>query len=233
MTDIFLDIETVPSQRPEVKEWIAETISHPKQMKKAETIERWEQEDKPDAIEKTWRDTSFDGGFGEIISIGYAFNDMPEKCLIRKLEESEKNLSETFFKIIDEQTHFKHNYRFIGHDILRFDLRFIFQRCLVLGIKPTLILPYLDAKDPNKVFDTGRFWCGYFNKNDYVKLDKLCRIFGIKSSKEGGMDGSKVWDLVRDGEYEKVAEYNKKDIRATRELFYKMTGGKNNGGSII
>ena len=69
-------------------------------MKKAETIKEWNEGTgkyvgvKDAAIEKAYRDTSFDGGKGEIISIAWAIEDeeiqsisrgldLPETCIIR------------------------------------------------------------------------------------------------------------------------------------------------------
>ena len=47
MMKIYLDIETIPGQSPELKTEIAATIKPPGSMKKAETIARWEAEEKP------------------------------------------------------------------------------------------------------------------------------------------------------------------------------------------
>ena len=47
--NIYLDIETIPGQRQGLKDEIGKTITHPGSMKKAETIAKWEAEQKPEA----------------------------------------------------------------------------------------------------------------------------------------------------------------------------------------
>ena len=50
-------------------------------------------------------------------------------------------------------------------------------------------------------------------------LDFVCRKLGIKSSKEEGVDGSKIKELFHKGEYEKIAEYNLRDTLAINAVF--------------
>ena len=76
--NVFLDIETIPEQPEEsVKTEIAKTIEAPAQMKKAETIAEWHNGAgkyagvKDAAIEKAYRDTSFDGAKGEICTMSW------------------------------------------------------------------------------------------------------------------------------------------------------------------
>lgn len=49
-------------------------------------------------------------------------------------------------------------------------------------------------------------------------LDWYCRRFGIESSKQDGMDGSKVWPMFQEGRYAEIIEYCKRDVLATAEL---------------
>jgi len=55
-----------------------------------------------------------------------------------------------------------------------------------------------------------------------IKLEKLCKALSVPSPK-GGIDGSMVWDFVRNGKIEEVAEYCKRDIVATRKVHQIMT----------
>ncbi len=45
-----------------------------------------------------------------------------------------------------------------------------------------------------------------------------CRVFNIKSPKEGGITGSDVKDLYREGRYIDIARYCAGDLKATAEL---------------
>jgi len=108
---------------------------------------------------------------------------------------------------------------FIGHNIFNFDLRFIFQRMLINRIKPHQSLIYaLNSKyDHERVFDIMIFWGGY-SRDGWTSLDKMCKAFGIESSKTEDMDGSKVWDFIKAGDYIKVLDYNKRDVDRIRQL---------------
>ncbi len=120
---------------------IAETIKAPAQMKKAETIAAWHAgEDKyagekDRLIEEAYRKTSFDGAKGEIISIAWAVEDEPVCSYSRTLNQSEAEMIcgfyDSLYKSLDGRPPF-----FIGHYISGFDLKFLFQRCVILGVKP-------------------------------------------------------------------------------------------------
>ena len=50
-------------------------------------------------------------------------------------------------------------------------------------------------------------------------LDFCAKAFGIKSSKEEGIDGSMVSDLYKEGRYLDVARYCHRDLMTTKELY--------------
>ena len=60
----------------------------------------------------------------------------------------------------------------IGHNIVSFDLRFLWQRCLVLGIRPPVPLP-LEGRD-GIVTDTMIEWAGRFARDRWPSLEDLC-----------------------------------------------------------
>ena len=211
----FLDIETIPDQSENALERIAETIKHPAQMKVPATIEKWEKEKKPEAIEKAWRDTSFDGGFGEVISVSFAIADCEIESFYRGLDEPESDLLSNAFEAIRNANPRVKPF-FIGHNI-PFDLRFLFRRAVVLGINPGFDLPFA-GRHGQQFFDNAVAWCGY---KDYIKQDTLCKVLGIKG-KPDDIDGSKVWDFVKAGKVERVAEYNRDDVDKVRQIYNKL-----------
>ena len=105
----------------------------------------------------------------------------------------------------------------IGHNIEAFDMRFMFQRSVIRNVRPTLNLNMSRYSD--NLFDTMTAWAGYQGR---ISLDALCKALGIPSPKNG-IDGSKVWDAVRDGRIDEVATYCAADVDATREAFLRMT----------
>lgn len=223
--NIFLDIETIPSQRPGIKEAIAADIAPPGSMKRAETIELWEREQKPLLIEERWRRTSFEGDRGEVICIGWAVNDRPTQSITRELHEHEGAMLATWFGEIQQTLRDAHGRLpvWIGHNVREFDLRFLFQRAVVLEVPPPFRLPHDVRPGAECVFDTMTAWAGWGGK---VSLDRLCAALGLpqKGSEIGeDIDGSKVWDFVRDGRIDEVAAYCRADVERVRAIHQRLT----------
>jgi hypothetical protein len=219
---ITLDIETCPAQNPAVREEIAATIEPPGNISKAETIAAWHAEKKPIAVEEAWRKTSFDGGLGHICVIGLAIDDFLPVAFYRDdWHASEAAVLREFFGSIDKACAKHPNERpvFIGHNLIEFDLRFIYQRAVVLGVKPSPHIPF-NARPwgDSSVFDTMTAWAGARNR---VSLDKLAKALGAGG--KGDMDGSMVWDAVNEGRIAEVAEYCRDDVAMTRAIYKRMT----------
>jgi hypothetical protein len=107
----------------------------------------------------------------------------------------------------------------VGHNIIGFDLPFIFQRCLVHEIKTR---PFVNLADYNVrgVFDTmHRWWLG---ARRHVSLDDIAWALGLESSKTADVEGSKVFDLYQAGKLELIREYNLNDVRVTRKIYERM-----------
>lgn len=100
---------------------------------------------------------------------------------------------------------------FVAHNT-QFDLRFIWQRAIILGVTPPAWWP-IDAKpwDDTRVHDTMTMWAGHGNR---ISLDRLCRTFNLPG--KSGIDGSKVWDAIAAGRIDEVVEYCDDDVRRLR-----------------
>lgn len=227
---LYLDIETIPSQRPEIKAEIAANITPPGNMSKAETIAKWEIETKPDVIEKKWLETALDGSFGEVISISYQIesevNAFDIEGKIRLLPGNDFELLEWFNNTLNKLwQNLNNDVIFVGFNILNFDLRFLWQRMLINGLKPhTSIFNALNNSKYNsdRYFDIMLYWSG-FSRQDWISQDKLCQAFGIESSKTEDIDGSRVWEYIKAGNYQAVLDYNKRDIEIIRKLHKLLT----------
>ena len=107
----------------------------------------------------------------------------------------------------------------VGHNIIGFDLPFIFQRCLVHEIAAR---PFVNLAEYNVrgVFDTmHRWWLG---AKRHVSLDDVAWALGIESSKTAEVEGSKVFDLYQAGKLDQIREYNLNDVRVTRKIYERM-----------
>lgn len=219
---IVIDIETIPTQREDVREYIAKTVKPPATYKKAESIEAWYKEQGPAAIDEEVSKTGLNGAFGQVVCIGYQLDDMCAPFVMHGLNERE--LLESFSKMLTECIAPSDvlTTTVVGHNASGFDLRFLVQRYIVNGIRPpTVIKRAAEAKpwESEKVYDTMVQWAGVGNR---ISLDKLCLALNIESPK-GEIDGSKVWQYVADGRLSEVADYCKGDVVATRAVFERMT----------
>jgi hypothetical protein len=108
----------------------------------------------------------------------------------------------------------------VGHNILSFDLPFIFQRCLVQGMQ---VRPFVNLGEytVRGVYDTMRqWWLG--DRRSRVSLDDIAWALGIASSKTSEVEGSKVFDLYQAGKLDLIREYNLNDVRVTRKIYERM-----------
>lgn len=250
MIELTIDIETIPDQRPGALDAIlADTLANfkaPSGLTKEQAasdlgltdageikftskdamIARWEKElalhKAAEVAEQTWRKTALDGSRGELAVIGWAFGDEPVNTeYLRPCANSERELLREFFRDLQDHITMKggsyRDVRFIGHNIEAFDLRFLFQRAVINGVKPPVSLT--PSRYSDSLYDTMTVWAGWQNR---ISLDALCRALGIPSPKNG-IDGSQVWDYVRDGKIIEVADYCAGDVTATREAYRRMT----------
>jgi hypothetical protein len=107
----------------------------------------------------------------------------------------------------------------VGHNIIGFDLPFIFQRCLAnnIAVKPFVNLGEYNVRG---VFDTMRGW--WLGGRQRVGLDDVAWALGFESSKTSEVEGSKVFDLYQAGKLAEIREYNLNDVRVTRKVYERM-----------
>jgi 3'-5' exonuclease len=219
----YIDIETIPQQPEiEVKAEIAKTIEAPAQMSKPETIAEWHNGEgkyagvKDAAIEEQYRKTSFDGAKGEICSVSFAVND-GDVVNFNRGNMSEAEILAELFRAIKFQCAGRPPF-FIGQNIGGFDLKFIFQRAVILRANPGFDLCQ-HGRHGQHFYDTMQAWAGYGGR---VSQDNLCKALGIEG-KPDDIDGSKVWDFYKAGKIERIAEYNSDDVVKVREIHKRLT----------
>lgn len=237
--NIYFDIETIPAQierdiaylREESDKEIA-AIKAPSNYKDEVKIAEYISAKRAEveaSFDDRYRKTSFDGAMGQIACISYAVDDAkPSNLYSSNWKDDEAKVISSFYDSIKLHYNPNSNQRpvFIGHNIVGFDLRFLFQRSVMLGIKPPLFVPFKAKPWDDTVFDTMTAWAGVGNR---VSLSKLCKVFGLdaKGSEIGDeIDGSKVWDFVRDGKIEDVAKYCGGDVERTRAIHKRLTFGE-------
>lgn len=219
--NLYLDIETIPSQDPDVHARIAETVTCPRNITKADSIAAWEADKKPALVKEAIAKTSFDGAVGHICCIGWAIDGRVPTSFIAKDVRAEAKILSAFFaeaqRIIAGDATFYTSPTIVGHNVVDFDIRFIWQRAIVLGVR----VPSWFPRDPkpwgNETFDTMTAFAGSHNR---ISMDNLCRALGIDD--KGDVDGSMVAGMWERGDNEAIAEYCRADVERTRAIHRKM-----------
>lgn len=216
---VVIDIETIPTQRDDVRQYIASKVTHPGNISKAETIAKWNEESRPAAVQEAIEKTSLDGAFGQVVCVGIAIDDA-EPVVISSLDECAVLAGlNTALEAI------QHNdlltTTVIGHNVSAFDLRFLLQRYMVNQIKPNAVIVRSAQAKPwesDKVYDTMVQFAGAGNR---ISLDKLCMALGLPG--KGDITGADVWPMVQAGRLNEVAHYCADDVRKTRNAYRRMT----------
>lgn len=211
---ITLDIETIPSQSAEYRAKVASEIKPPATMKKAETIAEWVAIEKENAIDEAVAKTSFDGGRGSIVCLGYAINDGE----IYTLTGDEKTILEHFYQHLTSEREIRDEMVFVGHNINSFDFRFLFQRSIINQVNPPNFIPFNAKSWDERIFDTMTYWAGFGNR---VSLANLCDILGVKS--DNNHTGADVYPMYLDGKIDDIASHCADDVRITREVYKRLT----------
>lgn len=216
MTNLYIDVETIPTQNEQIMKDIRLSIKPPANITKEETKKKWMEEKKPLEVDKAYRKTALNGTLGEIICIGYAINDESVCISGRKVGESEADIIRELFNTLGG---IKGEVQIIGHCVADFDLKFIYHRAVINNVKPPKWFPIKDVKAWSKgIFDTKEQWVGKSSASG--SLDAICKAMGIEG--KGDIDGSKVWDYIKAGKYEEVFKYCGEDVERVRQLYYRM-----------
>lgn len=203
MKKLFLDIETLPAEGANLD--LVKRFWEEGKKKQKFPVKKGEND-----FESFFRNTSFQGELGRILCIAYAVDDQPVECLFG----NEKEILKNFWEIAKDAT------LFIGHNILDFDLRFIYKRSVINGIKPSRELSFARYRS-EPIFDTMKEWEKWASAG--VSLHKLSIVLGVQSPKEEGIDGALVYDYYLQNRSEEIYLYCKRDVSATREVYKKIS----------
>lgn len=219
---LFFDLETLPTEDPEVIAMLAEKIKTPANYSNPGTIAKWEAEEKPKLVADAINKTSFDGTYGRICCVGWAYNERPVQSAIG--DESE--VLQAFFDAIIAAApiyvvggSLNITLSVVGHNMKSFDLRFLWQRATILKISKPPHLPWSATYWDDRVQDTMLMWNPDTSKR--ISLGRLCKTLGVKTPKTD-FDGSMVAEAWARGERGKIAAYCEGDVEATRECWWRM-----------
>ena len=132
---------------------------------------------------------------------------------IEVLQGEETDIIKGFWKIVPDCN------LFVGHNILDFDMRFIYQRSVIHQIKPSRDIPFTRFRNA-PIYDTMQEWSKW--GREHASLDSLSKALGIPSPKEN-LDGSKVYPYYRAGKLPEIVEYCKRDVESVRAVYKRLT----------
>lgn len=200
-----IDIETLPAEEDDYRRY-AEA-----QGRKAED----------------YTSTALNGDVGRLLCVGY-ITDWPDGRVTRgcigwdkgrqRFHGDERRTLEEFW---DMMRGFRPSYdRVVAHCAFDFDLRFIYKRSVVRGVRPSVELSFARYRN-TPVFCTCSEWerWGYGAK---ISLDRLARVLGLPSSKEGGVTGARVFELYEGGEHRAIRDYCLRDVALARAIYRRM-----------
>lgn len=193
MKTIFLDIETVPTERA---------------LQESGLLQPQIQLDEAEIIKKL----SLSAATAKILCICYAV-EPPAGAEVQVLQGEETEIIRSFWNLAADCN------LFVGHNILDFDLRFIYQRSVIHQIKPSRDLPFARFRSA-PIFDTMQEWSKWGRER--ASLDLLSKTFGLPSPKET-LDGSKVYPYYRAGKLQEIVDYCKCDVNAVRQVYRWLT----------
>lgn len=218
MTRLYLDIETIPAQSQDVRDRIAQSVKPPAVMKKAETIEAWERDQKPEAVKEAISRTALNGAYGHICCIGWAIDDEEAQTVSIHHADDEIDILVNFFDLVSKEGRkTRLLMQPVGHNVINFDLRFIWQRSIALGVRAPVWLPRDPKPWGGEAFDTMTAWAG---ARDTISMDNLCAALGLPG--KGDIDGSMIGQMFDEGRFEEIAEYCRADVERTRAIHRKM-----------
>jgi 3'-5' exonuclease len=192
----FMDIETVPTDQS---------------LQENGLLDSQIQLDEADLIKKL----SLSAATAKILCLCYAI-EPPVGSEVQVFEGEETEIIKNFWKLAVDCN------LFVGHNILDFDLRFIYQRSIIHQIKPSRDLPFARFRNA-PIFDTMHEWSKW--GREHASLDLLSRTLSIPSPKET-LDGSKVYPYYRAGKIADIVNYCKCDVDSVRQVYRRLTFSK-------
>ena len=221
MKTIFFDIETIPSQLPGVREEFIAAVQAPAKYSKPESIAEWLAANREAEGEAACRKTSVDGGGRQVwcTDLGGDGDKSRSERSPAEAIGNRNHEAEVLMNFFSDLTDIGRGV-LVGHNIIGFDLPFLWKRCMVLGIKPPAWFPRNPSKYSSEmVRDTMLLWDQ--EQRHGGSMDRICKLLGIPG--KGDISGADVWPMVAAGDIEGVAEYCRADVHRTRRMFKRMT----------
>ena len=236
---VFLDIETIPPDekvRERLKPSLIRKLSRKYdshfqlEQNSAAADSSGENEDcQENCTEEMFRSLSLHAEYGRILCIGIILEK--DGAEWRKGVFGYDAKSETFhldekktlrglWKLLREEFNIRRDL-IIGHNLMDFDLPFIYKRSRILKVKPSVQFSFARYRS-QPIYDTMREWALWNLREKSISLPHLAELLQIGIGKTDGMDGSKIYDQYLGDNHSLIAEYCLQDVEVTRAVYHQM-----------
>jgi hypothetical protein len=227
---IFFDVESVPP--PE--EW--RSLIKPETVRKlcrksnftSSSEPTKEQEEQQACTEEQYRLLALHAEYGRVLTIGmiveHDWHVVHCGLLGRERPSGRFHLDErrtlrSFWKMLDDFNVGRD--LIIGHNVMDFDLPFLYKRSRINRIHPSVLLSFARYRNA-PIYDTMREWAHWNPHAAYISLSELAEILKVGITKTDGIDGSRIYDEFLAGNHDLIAEYCVRDVQMVRSIFYRM-----------
>jgi hypothetical protein len=215
MSNLWIDIETCPTQDVHLRTAIRQNLKAPSNYKDPAKIEAWLNENEQAALDKT----ALDGLYGEVIAIAWAWDEANVVAKVRPLDMDDGVFISTAFTMIANNHPHPAPGRlpatWSGWNVA-FDYRFLWKRCIKHGVISPLTWPHVNQRYPD-VNDAMELWAG--RSGDAKALGKVApALLG-----EGKVsDSATLWHAWMGGDHSTVHDHAVTDLEQTRDLWERM-----------
>lgn len=192
-------------------------ITEWKQEKLASMISDWEKEKQKtyEDQEKEWRDTGLCSYKGRILCLSYAKNTNWKNIKTVDFIGGEKEMLQEFYNDIKPYG----VVNFLGSNV-KYDLLWIFHRALHFKLYDLANVVRMDrGYNKTKIVELMDLASGNIEWKYRISLDNICKLLGVKSPKEEGINGSMVMDYYLAGRIEEIRQYNRRDVSQLIECY--------------
>jgi 3'-5' exonuclease len=242
---LVLDIETHPTRNRDDIERMRSDLKPPGNYKKPETIAEWFATQGRAAVDEAIARTALRGTSGEVVAIGYRFIDISgtghrmsveadsgPQVHVRSLGESVPG----FLRKVFEDTVYPPGFGagslvpddagrdyttprwVVGHNLVQFDLPFLWQQFVRYAIPWPFYLPVLPSAYDERVFDT---MTGLVGARNTISLEDAARACGLNYDTNSIASADVPYAWANDA-HELVADHLRNDIQVTGDLAIRM-----------